>query len=123
MKKSLLLLLFACFLFAGSQSTFAQSKLEQQKLTVKNADDSAKKEALKVINLLEREAKLDDTQKNNIYEIFVGVSKKKKNILGISDSAEQKAKLTKLQEYTNEQLQKTLTSEQFALYTKKMKAY
>ncbi|MDG5489958.1 hypothetical protein [Psychroserpens sp. SPM9] len=123
MKKSLLLLTFACFLFAGNQLSFAQKAVSKDNTTIKNTNDAAKNDALKVINLLKRETKVSSDQKNEIYEVFVVVNKKKSAIENITDAAEQKAKLTKLHEFTNEQLQKVLTSEQFALYTKKMTAH
>jgi len=123
MKKILLLLTFVCFLFAGNQSVFAQSTIEKQKTVIKNADDSVKKEASKVIGMLERQAKVTNAQKNDIYEVFAVVAKKKKNIESIENKAQKKAKLTKLEAYLNERLSQVLTSEQFALYKKKMKAY
>nr|WP_321235946.1 hypothetical protein [uncultured Psychroserpens sp.] len=122
MKKTLLLLSFACFLLVGNQLSFAQSQLEQEKTVVKSADDSAKKNALKVINLLEREAKLDAKQKTKVYDIFVGVNKKMKGIEAIEDATERKAKEAKIQNYINQKLQMVLTEKQYALYSKKMTA-
>lgn len=123
MKKSILVFTFACFLCAGSQLAVAQNGAQEEKNIIKAENDYAKKEALKVINILKRETKVEATQINKIYEVFVAVNKKKRNIESISDAAEKKAKLTKLQTYTNEQLEQVMTSEQFALYTKKMRAY
>ncbi|MCK8480809.1 hypothetical protein [Psychroserpens algicola] len=122
MKKQLLILSFACFLFAGNKLSFAQSQMETQKHAIKNADDSVKKNAQKVINLLEREAKLDAAQKNKIYDIFVGVDKKMQGIDAIEDTSERKAKKEKMQAYIDQKLQQVLTKEQYALYTKKMAA-
>lgn len=120
MKKLLSILCFACFMFAGSQLSFAQSTIEQQKTTIKNADDSVKKNAQKVINALERGAKLDATQKNKVYDIFLAVDKKMKGIEAIEDASERKAKQTKLQDYVNQKLQQVLSKEQYELYMKKL---
>lgn len=107
-------------MFAGSQLSFAQSTIEQQKTTIKNADDSVKKNAQKVINALERGAKLDATQKNKVYDIFLAVDKKMKGIEAIEDASERKAKQTKLQDYVNQKLQQVLSKEQYELYMKKL---
>lgn len=120
MKKQLLLLSFACFLFAGSQLSFAQSTIEQEKTALESADASVKKNAQKVINALERSTKLDATQKNKIYDIFVAVDKKMKGIDAIEDSAERKAKQSKMQDYINQKLQQVLTKEQYDMYIKKL---
>ncbi len=124
MKKHLLIAAFAFFLIGGSQMSFAQTKLENQKVAIENADSSVKKNAQKVINLLEREAKLDADQKTKVYDIFVAVDKKLKAIDTIEDAAEKKQKQTKMQAYINQKLQQVLTQEQYKLYlTKTATAY
>lgn len=120
MKKQLLLLSFACFLFAGSQLSFAQSTIEEQKTAIESADASVKKNAQKVIDALERSTKLDAAQKNKIYDIFVAVDKKMKGVDAIEDSAERKAKQSKMQDYINQKLQQVLTKEQYEMYMKKL---
>lgn len=100
--------------------SFAQTKVEQQKLSVKNTASSVKKNAEKVINMLERSTKLNATQKTRIYDIFVAVEKKMDGINSIKDPAEKKAKKGKLQTYINQKLQHVLTNEQYDLYLKKI---
>lgn len=124
MKKHLLITAFAFFLVAGSQTAIAQTKLEKQKVAIENADSSVKKNAQKVINLLEREAKLDADQKTKVYDIFVAVDKKLRAIETIEDAGEKKQKQTKMQAYINQKLQQVLTQEQYKLYlTKTATAY
>lgn len=119
MKKHLLITAFAFFLITGSQMSFAQTTLENQKVAVENAGSSVKKNAQKVINLLEREAKLDADQKTKVYDIFVAVDKKLKAIDTIEDAEEKKQKQTKMQAYINQKLQQVLTQEQYKLYLSK----
>ncbi|SDR65947.1 hypothetical protein SAMN04515667_0070 [Formosa sp. Hel1_31_208] len=119
MKKQLLLLSFACFLFAGSQFSFAQSKMEKQKVAIENADSSVKKNAEKVINLLKRHTKLDEKQKTKIYDIFVAVDKKMKAIETIENTEERQAKQSKMQVYINSKLQQVLSPEQYKVYIEK----
>lgn len=99
--------------------SFAQTQLETQNAAIENADASVKKNALKVINLLEREAKLDADQKTKVYDIFVAVDKKLRAIESIKDSEEQNQKKTKMQAYINQKLQQVLTQEQYKLYLSK----
>lgn len=119
MKKHLLISAFAFLLIGGSQMLYAQTKLENQKVAIENADSSVKKNAQKVINLLEREAKLDADQKTKVYDIFVAVDKKLKAIDLIEDAQEKKKKQTKMQAYINQKLQQVLTQEQYKLYLSK----
>jgi len=123
MKKQLLILSLACFLCAGSQLSFAQTKTAKQTTAITNADESVKKNAQKVINLLEREAKLDASQKNKIYDIYSAVDKKMKGIAAIEDASEREAKEAKMQMYINKKLQDVFTKAQYTLYTKKMTAF
>ena len=124
MKKHLLITAFAFFLFAGSQTTLAQTKLETNGATAQTMEVSAKKNAQNVINMLEREAKLDADQKTKVYDLFYGLEKKFQMIDVIEDPEEKKLKQTKMQAYVNQKLQQVLSQEQYKLYLKKtMKAY
>ena len=122
MKKQLLLLCFACFLFAGSQLSFAQAKVKSESTTVNNADSAAKKRALQVINLLERDAKLDATQREKVYDVFAAVSKKMKGIASIEDASERQNKKAKMRAYVDKKLQQILTPKQYGIYKKKTAA-
>ncbi|MCD2260673.1 hypothetical protein [Psychroserpens luteolus] len=122
MKKQLLLLCFACFLFAGSQLSFAQTTTKKQNTVITNSDYSAEKSAQKVINLLEREAKLDATQKEKLHDVFTAVEKKMNGIASIEDATERQAKKKKMRAYIDKKLQQIFTPAQYDIYKKKTAA-
>ncbi|WP_298900192.1 hypothetical protein [uncultured Psychroserpens sp.] len=122
MKKQLLLLCFACFLFAGSQLSFAQTTIKKQNTAVSNADYSAEKSVQKLTNLLEREAKLDATQKEKLYDVFAAVEKKIKGIASIEDATERQAKKKKIRAYIDQKIKQVLTPAQYEIYKKKTAA-
>ncbi|MBR9913870.1 MAG: hypothetical protein GYB32_03430 [Algicola sp.] len=122
MKKQLLLLTFACFLFAGTQISFAQAKSKSQIESVNNDASSAKKNADKVIQMLERSAKLDAKQKAQVYDIYNAVDKKMQGIDAVKDPAERALKKEKMQNYINSKLKQVLSSEQYEIYMKKVSA-
>ncbi|WP_298897441.1 hypothetical protein [uncultured Psychroserpens sp.] len=122
MKKQLLLLCFACFLFAGSQLSFAQTTTKKQNTAITNSDYSAEKSAQKVINLLEREAKLDATQKEKLHDVFTAVEKKMNGIASIEDATERQTKKKKMRAYIDKKLQQIFTPAQYDIYKKKTAA-
>lgn len=124
MKKHLLILAAGLFLALGSQTTYAQTKLETKSAKAQQLESSAKKKAQNVINLLEREAKLDADQKTKVFDIFMAVDKKLNMIESIEDAEEKKLKQAKMQAYINQKLQQVMTQEQYKLYlTKTATAY
>ncbi|MGC1472471.1 MAG: hypothetical protein WA775_07765 [Psychroserpens sp.] len=122
MKKQIVLLSFACLLFAGSQLSFAQSKMKQESAVAKTTVSVANQKALDVINLLERSNKLDAQQKSQVNDVFASVERKSKGIDAIEDVAERQAKRETLQAYVNKKLQAILTADQYSAYIKKMTA-
>lgn len=120
MKKQILLLGLFCFLFAGSQVTFAQSKQEKQTIAAKSTNGSVKENAEKVIAIFERSDKLKDNQKQKIYQIFEAVEEKKSNIAGITDEKEKTMKTAKLQNFINTKLKDVLSNDQYKTYLKAM---
>ena len=119
MKKTLLLLTFACFLCAGNQLSFAQTTADQESLYAATAQSTPKENANKVINLLARSTKLNAEQKQKVLNVFESVDKKLKNIDALEDQSIKQAKQAKMQAYINQKLQQILTEEQYALYLKK----
>ncbi|MFT4611334.1 MAG: hypothetical protein ACJA1H_000626 [Glaciecola sp.] len=117
--KKLLLLSVACFLFAGSQLSYAQTKADSQSLST-NAivQNSAKEKTNEIVNMLARTNKLDAAQQKKIYNIFASVDKKMKGVEAIKDSNVRSAKKAKMQEYINEKLKKVLTDVQYKEYLK-----
>lgn len=123
MKKLTLILSFACFLIAGSQLSFAQTIVSQSQTAISDADASVKKNAQKVINMLERDAKLEASQKEKIYDVFVAVNKKMKGIEAIEDASEKASKKAKMQTYIDQKMKQILTKDQYTIYSKKMAAH
>ncbi|MEM5565993.1 hypothetical protein WNY78_12800 [Psychroserpens sp. AS72] len=119
--KKLLILSVACFLFAGSQLSFAQSKADSPALTTSTTiKESAKEKTNEVVNMLLRTDKLDEAQQKKIYEIFSSVEKKMAGVESITDSSMKSAKKAKLQKYINEKLKNVLTDSQYQVYLKNM---
>tara|TARA_B100000809_G_scaffold263675_1_gene317521 strand:+ start:4567 stop:4935 length:369 start_codon:yes stop_codon:yes gene_type:complete len=117
--KKLLLLSVACFLFAGSQLSYAQTKADSQSLSANTiVQNSAKEKTNGIVNMLARTNKLDAEQQKKIYEIFASVDKKMKGVEAIKDSNVKSAKKAKMQEYINGKLQKVLTDVQYKEYLK-----
>ncbi|WP_040281169.1 hypothetical protein [Psychroserpens damuponensis] len=119
--KKIFILSVACFLFAGSQMAFAQTKANSPVVTSNTTiQNSAKEKTNEVVNMLLRTDKLDETQQKKIYEIFSSVEKKMKGVESIKDSSARSAKKAKLQKYVNEKLKNVLTDSQYQLYLKNM---
>lgn len=120
MKKQILLLGLFCFLLAGSQMTFAQSKQENQSIAVQSTNASVKENAEKVIAIFERADKLKDNQKQKVYQVFEAVQEKKQNLIGIKDEKERRMKTAKLQNFINTKLKDVLTDAQYKVYLQAM---
>jgi hypothetical protein len=117
--KRLLLLSIACFIFAGSQLSFAQTKADSQTLSPSTTIISTPKEKTnQIANMLERTNKLEAGQKEKIYEIFASMEKKMKGIEAVKDASSKNAKRAKMNEYINGKLKNVLTEEQFNIYLK-----
>lgn len=120
MKKQILLLGLFCFLFVGSQLTYAQTKQKDQSIAVQNTKDTVKKNAENVIAIFERGETLGDSQKNKVYQIFEAVQEKKKNIESVTDEKERKMKTDKLQNFINTKLKDVLSASQYKVYLQAM---
>jgi polyphosphate kinase len=121
--KKLILLSVACFLFAGSQLSFAQTKVDSQiQSSSSTIQNSPKEKTNQIANMLERTNKLDTNQKEKIYEIFTSMEKKMIGIEAVKDASSKNAKRAKMNAYINSKLKTVLTDEQFSIYLKNTSA-
>lgn len=109
----------ACFLFLGSQVSFAQSKQEKKPLVATSAQ-STELSAEKVIGIFERGSQLNDSQKNKVKYIFEAVEEKRKGIATIEDDKARQKKTALLQNYINTKLMDVLTDQQYKTYLEAM---
>ena len=122
--KKILLLNIACFLFAGSQLSFAQNKANLQTATTSSVVQVTPKEKTNIIaNLLERTDKLDADQKQKVLDIYASVDKKMKGIDAIADDSQKIEKRAKMLTYINTKLKAVLTTSQYDTYLKNTAAY
>ncbi len=120
MRKQIFLMGLACFLFLGSQVSFAQSKQEKKPLVAKTTVQSTELNAEKVIGIFERGSQLNDSQKNKVHSIFEAVEEKRKGIATVEDDKERQRKTALLQNYINTKLMDVLTDQQYKTYLEAM---
>nr|WP_321229880.1 hypothetical protein [uncultured Psychroserpens sp.] len=117
--KKLLILSVACFLFAGSQLSFAQTKTKtpvvSSSATIQN---SPKEKTMQIVNMLERTNKLNEGQKKDVYQIYFSLERKMKGVDAIKDASEKNAKRAKMNDYINSKLKDVLNEEQYKIYLK-----
>ena len=117
--KKIILLSVACFLFAGSQLSFAQTKADSQTLSSNTTiENSSKEKTNQIVNILARTNKLNADQIEKVYDIFVSMEKKNKGIESVKDASSKNAKRAKMNAYINSKLKNVLTEEQFKIYLK-----
>ncbi|TXE17592.1 hypothetical protein ES692_08475 [Psychroserpens burtonensis] len=115
--KKILFLSVACLLFAGSQSSFAQTEANSQLASSSTImQDFAQKKTNQVVNILARTNKLEADQQKKIYSIFASAEKKMNGIEAIEDASKKNAKRAKMQDYINSKLKTVLTEQQFKTY-------
>jgi hypothetical protein len=115
--KKFLLLSVACFLFAGSQLSFAQTKADSQILSSSTTiQDFTKEKTNQIVNMLARTNKLEVDQQKKVYIIFASVEKKMNGIEAMEDASKKNAKRAKMQDYINSKLKTVLTEQQFKTY-------
>nr|WP_321225266.1 hypothetical protein [uncultured Psychroserpens sp.] len=117
--KKLILLSVACFLFAGSQLSFAQTDAVLETTSAKTRVQTyPKKMTNQIVNMLERTNKLEAEQVKKVYSIFSSVERKVKGVEAIEDSTLKNEKRAKLQDYINGKLKNVLNAQQFEIYLK-----
>ncbi|MFK7781038.1 hypothetical protein [Psychroserpens sp.] len=114
MKRSILLIAAALFLFAGNQSVTAQAKLEKE---VKTYDlsyirENAKKKTESLVNYLG----LNEKQQEKVYNLFVETQQKSNKSLVGADSKKKKAITSRMERYISDTLKEILTEDQLKKY-------
>ncbi|MCB0382660.1 MAG: hypothetical protein KDD05_04990 [Psychroserpens sp.] len=114
MKKNILLIAAALFLFLGNQSVSAQAKMkkEVQSAIVKKSDVSAKE---KTMNLI-RPLSLTEKQQEQVYELFAKTGEKMGKASAESNAKDLEAKQAKMDQYVTAKLKEILNEEQYKKY-------
>lgn len=115
MKKNILLIAAALFLFLGNQSVTAQAKMEKevQAISTDKTELSAKKETKSLI----RSLGLNKKQQEQVYSLFAKTNgKMSKATASNVDTKEQEVKQAKMDKYIMVKMKEILTEEQFKKY-------
>jgi len=115
MKKNILLIAAALFLFLGNQSVTAQAKMKKDVQTIgvkKTEEVSAKK---KVTSLI-RPLALNKKQQEQVYNLFAKTEEKMSRSGASSDAQKQEVMQAKMNKYVMDKMKEILTEEQFKKY-------
>lgn len=114
MKRNILLIAAALFLFLGNQSVTAQAKLEKEVKTydLSYIKENAKKKTKTLVNYLD----LNDKQQEQVYNLFVETQKKTSKTLTKVDSKKKKAITSRMDRYIADSMKEILTEDQFKKY-------
>lgn len=111
MKKSILLIATALFLFVGNQSVTAQAKIkkETQTFNLESVQASAKKKTDDLV----RPLGLTKSQQEKVHSLFVKIEEKRSLS---TDAKDQKAMQAKIDTYVMSSMKEILKEEQFNKY-------
>lgn len=115
MKKNILLIATALFLFIGNQSVTAQVKMKKNVQSINTEKSEAK--AKKMTTNLIRPLGLDQKQQEQVYSLFVKTESKMNRVSAAAANVnEQDAKQAKMDKYVMSSMKEILTEEQFNTY-------
>ncbi|WP_431137181.1 hypothetical protein [Psychroserpens mesophilus] len=114
MKKNILLIAAALFLFLGNQSVTAQAKMEKERKSISVEKSHAK--AKEMTSSLIRPLGLNTKQQEEVYALFSKVEMKMGKVRAEVSSQDQKDKQTKMDEYVMASMKEILNEEQFKKY-------
>lgn len=119
MKKNILLIAAALFLFLGNQSVTAQAKMKKETKSsiVKKSDVKAKE---KTMNLI-RPLGLNDKQQEQVYNLFVTTGEKMSRANSGANAQELEAKQAKMDKYIVSKMKEILNEEQYKKYLELVK--
>lgn len=119
MKKNILLIAAALFLFLGNQSITAQAKMEKetQSISAEETEVSAKEKTTSLI----RSLGLNKKQQEQVYNLFVKSEEKMSRASLEGETKEKKMKEAKMNEYIMAQMKEILTEGQFKNYLELVK--
>jgi hypothetical protein len=114
MKKNILLIAAALFLFLGNQSIAAQAKLEKQEQSVKTQKTNviAKEKTMSLI----RPLNLNKEQQVQVYEVLAKVGGKMKSAEANPDLKVKEEKQAKMNKYVMSKMKEILSEEQYKKY-------
>ncbi|WP_456437887.1 hypothetical protein [Psychroserpens sp.] len=114
MKKNILLIAAALFLFLGNQSVTAQAKMkkEVQSSSAEKTDVIAKEKTTSLI----RSLSLTKDQQDQVYKLFRNVEGKMNSSSSVTDTKEQEAIQAKMDKYVMGSMKQILKEEQFKKY-------
>ncbi|WP_425077714.1 hypothetical protein [Psychroserpens sp. S379A] len=119
MKKNILLIVAALFLFLGNQSINAQAKMEKE---VKTYDLSyikanAKKKTKSLISYLD----LNNKQQEQVYNLFIEVGQKIGKLQAKEDTKQKAAFTARMERYVSDSMKDILNQDQLKKYLAKAK--
>ena len=119
MKKNILLIAAALFLFLGNQSVTAQTKIkkEVQSSSAEKIEVTAKEKTTSLI----RSLSLTKDQQDQVYKLFRKVEGKMSSTSNVKDAKEKEAIQTKMDKYVMASMKRILKEEQFKKYVENAK--
>lgn len=120
MKKNILLIAAALFLFLGNQSVVAQAKMKKETKSI-NVDPSinanqSQVSAKKMTTSLTRPLGLNQEQQEQVYALFQKTEEKMNRANAATEGKEQLAKQAKMDKYIMAKMKEILTDEQYKKY-------
>ncbi|WP_033961042.1 hypothetical protein [Psychroserpens jangbogonensis] len=116
MKKNILLIATALFLFAGNQSVTAQAKMKKEVQSISvdktKTEVSAKKKTASLI----RPLGLNEKQQEQVYALFAKAGEKMSRVGADSGAKIQGDKQAKMDKYVMAKMKEILTEKQFLKY-------
>ncbi|WP_435413583.1 hypothetical protein [Psychroserpens mesophilus] len=121
MKRNILLIAAATFLFLGNQSMTAQTKIkkETQSAVIQKSNINAKE---KTMNLI-RPLGLNDKQQEQVYSLFEKTEEKMGRAGTEADAKQLEAKQAKIDQYIMSKMKEILNEEQYNKYLELVKDF
>jgi hypothetical protein len=120
MKKNILLIAAALFLFLGNQSLTAQAKMKKgtQTMSAEKSMIASQSEinAKKMTASLTRPLGLNQDQQEQVYSLFKKTEEKMNRASAATNGQELEAKQAKMDKYIMSQMKEILTDEQYKKY-------
>lgn len=114
MKKNILFIVAALFLFLGNQSVSAQVKMKKDTQSISTVKSEAKAE--KMTTSLVRSLKLNKKQQEQVYNLFVKAEGKMNRASAVGDAKSLEVKQSKMDKFVKGSMKQILTEEQFEKY-------
>ncbi len=119
MKKNVLLIAAALFLFLGNQSVIAQAKMKKEVQSIRIEKPEVK--AKEMTTSLTRPLSLNKEQQEQVYTLFSKTEEKSNSIKMHSDSNDLGTSQAKMDKYVMSQMKEILNEKQFKKYLELVK--